>query len=65
MRISQLVARLEAQRAEVGDVEVYAYAYGDIDHHPATSTVHTPRGGPAFVLVEDGYGTDDEPVRLP
>ncbi len=58
MRISQLVARLEAQRAEVGDVEVYAYAYGDIDHHPATSTVHTRRGGETFVLVEDGDCTE-------
>lgn len=55
MRISQLVARLEQQRAEVGDVEVYAYAYGDIDHHPATTTVHTTRGGETYVLVEDGY----------
>ncbi|WP_328638358.1 hypothetical protein [Streptomyces canus] len=54
MRISQLVERLEQQRAEEGDVEVYAYAYGDIDHHPATSVVHRDRDGRPWVLIEDG-----------
>lgn len=54
MRISELVAHLEALRAEHGDLEVRAYAYGDIDPYPATARVERPRQGPAFVLVEDG-----------
>jgi hypothetical protein len=54
MRISQLVERLEQIRAEEGDVEVVAYAYGDIDHHPAAPAVHRERSR-TFVLIEDGY----------
>jgi hypothetical protein len=54
MRISQLVEHLERIRAEEGDVEVVAYAYGDIDHHPAAPVVHRERSG-TFVLIEDGY----------
>lgn len=54
MKISRLVEHLEQIRAEEGDVEVVAYAYGDIDHHPAAPVVRRERSG-TFVLIEDSY----------
>lgn len=53
MKISEVVADLLRVQAEHGDLEVQAYSYSDWNHMPVGEpTVHTPRKGPAFVLVE-------------
>ncbi|MEU6847454.1 hypothetical protein ABZ930_36900 [Streptomyces sp. NPDC046716] len=54
MRITEIVESLETIRSEHGDIEVVAYAYGDIDHHPAAPCANRNRVGP-FVLIKDGY----------
>jgi len=55
MLISELVARLEAIRAERGDLVVESFAYGDIDHHAVQPPeVHQERDGRTFVLVGGG-----------
>ena len=53
MKISELVADLLRIQDEDGDLEVQAYSYGDIEYGPvAEPTVHAPRKGPSFVLIE-------------
>jgi hypothetical protein len=53
VKISELIADLTRIQAENGDLEVQAYSYGDIEDAPvAEPTVHTPRRGPSYVLVE-------------
>jgi hypothetical protein len=53
MLISEVVAHLEAIRAERGDLEVEAFAYGDITSHPVeVPEVRQERDGRTFVLVE-------------
>jgi hypothetical protein len=55
MLISEVVAHLEAIRAERGDLEVEAFAYGDIVSYPVeVPEVHQERGGRSFVLVAGG-----------
>jgi hypothetical protein len=55
MLISEVVAHLEAIRAELGDLEVEAYAYGDITTYPVeVPEVSQERGGRSFVLVSGG-----------
>ncbi|WP_371095064.1 hypothetical protein [Streptomyces sanglieri] len=54
MRISKTIEQLQALLAEHGDLEVRAYAYGDIDCHPAVPVLWHERSGGTFVLIEDG-----------
>lgn len=53
MKISELITALEAIRAEEGDIEVHAHAYGDIELSPVQAPMveHDVRDDTRFVMV--------------
>ncbi|WP_330435914.1 hypothetical protein OIC43_37320 [Streptomyces sp. NBC_00825] len=56
MRITETIEQLRMLLAEHGDLEVRAYAYGDITCHPAVPVLQHEEFGGVYVLIEDGVG---------